>query len=373
MMTTNNFNGDKIRLARLLHGLTQQQLGDSISASRQFVHQMEGGIKQPAKDVMQALCEALQVEEAFFETPVVNDVKFEQCHFRKRKTTPVELANRVLAFTTIFEILVEIIRHHLDLPAANFPIISHRGNEYTNEEIERAAEFCRTKWGLGIDSPISRVTRALENAGVIITNYNGVSDKVDALSLNRKFPIIVRNTAKESICRMRFDLAHECGHFVLHDGIETGDSITESEADKFASAFIFPRVAFLREFPDFKGAKINWRTVYDLKIRWGMSARAIIFRAHYLDRITAQQYRGANVWLNKSGQTKVERHDEKIQPENPEMIQKAFRIMSDQLGIGSHYIAKKLGISIQLLTEITGISNADESHLDNVIPIRFGS
>jgi Zn-dependent peptidase ImmA (M78 family)/DNA-binding XRE family transcriptional regulator len=366
---SNNFYGDKLRLARLLNGLKLQELGDAVSVSRQFIHQMEGGIKLPANDVLEALCEVLKVNRTFFQLPVGNDVKFEQCHFRKRRTTPIGLANRVQAFSTVFEQLVVYINELLELPPVDILTVDLVGEHYTNEEIERAAEGCRKQWSLGIDTPIARMTRVLENAGIVITQFDGVSEKVDALSLNRKFPIIVRNNAKESVCRMRFDLAHECGHFVLHDGIETGDKATESEADRFASAFIFPRTAFLKEFSDMKGRRINWVLIYKLKIRWGMSARAIIYRANQLGLITAQQYRSANVHLNRSGQTKVEKHDEDIQPEQPELLEGAFNIMREDLGISFTQIARKLGITNSLLSEITGILPMSESHLNNVIPI----
>ena len=154
------------------------------------------------------------------------------------------------------------------MPAVNFPVIEREYNSscYSNSEIELAAEECRKTWGLGLTTPIAKMTRVLENAGVVITQFNGVSEKVDALSLNRKFPIIVRNDAKESVCRMRFDLAHECGHFVLHDGVETGDQITESEANKFASAFLFPRAAFINEFISAKNTRLDWKLIYKLKI-----------------------------------------------------------------------------------------------------------
>ena len=371
-MTNNNFYGDKLRLARLLNGFTQQQLGESVFVSRQFVHQMEGEAKQPADDVLQALCEVLKVERDFFKSPVGNDVKLEQCHFRKRKTTPISLAHRVAAFSTIFENLVSYIKSLLELPALDFPEIEHQGEIYTNEEIERAAEVCRKKWNLGIDTPISKMTRVLENAGVVITHFDGVSEKVDALSLNRKHPIIVRNTAKESICRMRFDLAHELGHFVLHDGVETGDNVTESEANKFASAFIFPRASFINEFPKMSiNSRWNWNDIYKLKIRWRMSARAIIYRAHYLGLITAQQYRSANVHLNRSGQAKIELYDDQIEPEKPELLEKSFNLMREHLGISFHHVAKHLDISIELLSEITGIAPDEESYLENVVPVMF--
>ncbi len=370
-MEAEQFNGDRLRLARLLHGYTQAQLGDCASVTRQYVHQLESGSKHPADDVLLALCEALQVEEAFFYAPTGNEVKAEQCHFRKRRTTPVGLTNRVVAYSTIFERLVAWLHSHLDLPPVNFIESASSGDNYTNEEIERAAEDCRKHWHLGLDNPISSMTRVLENAGVVITHFDGVSDKVDALSLKRKYPIIIRNIAKESVCRMRFDLAHECGHFVLHEGLETGEPVTEKEADKFASAFLFPRMAFLKEFPDLtRQRNLDWKKIYGLKLRWGMSARAIIYRAHFLGKITAQQYRSANVWLNRSGQSKTEKYDEAITPETPEILFTAFELLSETLGISFNAVAKELAVSADVLSQITGIIPSEEGHLENITPFR---
>ena len=362
------FFGEKLRLARLLKGITQQQLGDLVSTTRQYIHQLESGSRQPAEDVLSALCESLAVFPSFFSSQLGNDVKPEQCHFRKRKTTPVGLANRVLAYSTIFEQLVTYIQQFIELPTTNFPTIDNSVSKYSNSEIEQAAESCRKLWGLGVSSPISNVTRALENNGIIITQFAGVSNKVDALSVNRKYPIIVRNDAKESVCRMRFDLSHECGHFILHDGIETGDGKTESEANKFASAFLFPRVAFHKEFPDFRGYRLNWKLIYDLKLRWKLSARAIIYRAHYFGLITAQQYRSANVWLNKTGQSKKERHDDLIPQEPPELLKNAIELLDQQLGNSFKHIADKLGIYPELLAQITGLIYHSETGHDNIIP-----
>lgn len=370
-MNSDAFNGDRLRLARLLHGLTQADLGKSATVSRQFVHQMESGSKQPAEDVLLALCEALQVEESFFHAPTSNEVKSEQCHFRKRRTTPVGLTNRIIAYSTIFENLIELINSHLELPPVDIPDSPPRGEHFTNEEIELAAEICRKHWGLGLNNPIDNMTRVLENAGVVITHFDGVSDKVDALSLKRKYPIVIRNAAKESACRMRFDLAHECGHFVLHDGVETGEPVTESEANKFASAFLFPRIAFIKEFPDFTSRKnLSWKTIYRLKERWGVSVRALIYRAHFLGKITAQQYRGANVWLNRNGQAKSEWGDEKIPQEDPEVLSDAFTLMSDHLGISFSAIAGELGVSTAVLSQITGFTPNSDKGLENVVPLR---
>jgi len=369
METNKIFFGDKLRLARLLKGITQQQLGSLVSTTRQYIHQLESGSRQPAEDVLFALCESLSVTPSFFSSQLGNDVKPEQCHFRKRKTTPVGLANRVLAYSSIFEQLVMYLQNYIDLPATNFPAFDHNTTKYSNLQIEQAAESCRRLWGLGTNNPISNVTRALENNGIIITQFAGVSEKVDALSVNRKYPIIVRNDAKGSVCRMRFDLAHECGHFILHDGVETGDTQTESEADKFASAFLFPRIAFYREFPDFRGRRLNWKVIYDLKVRWKLSARAIIYRANYFGLITAQQYRGANVWLNKTGQSKKERQDDLIPEEPPELLKNTIDLLDQQFGDSFKHIANKLGVHPDLLSQITGIAYQAKPIHDKIIPL----
>ena len=373
-MSGRTFYGDKLRLARLLNGLTQKELGDAVTSSRQFIHQIEGDIRQPPEDMLYALCERLMVNQDFFFTPLQNDVKFEQCHFRKRKTTPVSLANRVCAYSTLFEELVGFIKKYLDLPENNFPDISNDTEHYSNLEIESAAESCRKHWNLGTDNPLTSITNVLENNGVVITSFSGVSEKVDALSINRKHPIIIRNDAKESPCRLRFDLAHECGHFVLHNGVETGDTVTESEADKFASAFIFPKKAFVKEFPKIfiVNREKSWEPLYKLKIRWGMSLKAILYRAHFLQLITAQQYRAANVRLSKTGQSKNEKYDSSIPIEQPQLLKSSINMLTEHFGLTFSKISDCLQIEKQMLSTITGMDIPTDTKQTNIEPIFRG-
>lgn len=369
----NKFLGEKLRLARLLNGMTLKELGESVTASRQFIHQLEGGTRAPAEDMLYALSEVLSVNRGFFFKELINDVKYEQCHFRKRKTTPAALANRVCAYSTIFEELISFLSQYIQFPESNIPEIDYaaESDSYTNAEIETAAETCRKTWGLGLDTPVSNITNVLENAGIVITSFSGVSEKVDALSLNRKHPIIIRNSAKDSPCRLRFDLAHECGHFALHNGIETGDTVTESEADRFASAFIFPRSAFKREFPNNfnPNRETSWSPLYELKIRWGMSLRALIYRAHFLRIISSQQYRAANVRLSKTGQTKIEKYDSEVPKETPELLKSSFEIFNESLGIPFQKIAQSLNITVEMLEIITGLHSPLIERKGNIEPL----
>ncbi|HIF9135204.1 XRE family transcriptional regulator [Photobacterium damselae subsp. damselae] len=371
-----SFVGERLRLARTMKGYTLQDVGDAVFASRQSIHQYEGDARTPPDDVVGALAEFLGVTIDFFYMPLSGDVKAEQCHFRKRKTTPAVVTNRVLSYSTVLEQLVGILHDNLELPENRFNLIeSTKIPELTAPIIEKIAEGARKYWGLPHDAPIDNMIDVAENAGAIVTCFDSVSDKVDALSVDRKYPIIIRNNAKESVCRLRFDIAHECGHLVMHNGIETGCKRTEKEADMFASAFLFPRDAFAVEFPSCLTPRgISWNRLYDLKQRWKMSARAIVYRAHFLGFISAQQYRSANVWFSKTGQTKSERGDDLIPIETPHVINQAIEILRDDLGINFYMLSKKLGVTPETLSEITGIEQTStvESPFDDVVvPFNF--
>ncbi|MDT9702280.1 ImmA/IrrE family metallo-endopeptidase, partial [Streptomyces sp. P17] len=99
----------------------------------------------------------------------------------------------------------------------------------------------------------------------IVTNFNIVSKEVDALSVSVERPFIVRNTAKESVCRQRFDIAHEIGHLVMHEGIVTGDRTTENQANRFASALLLPRPMMLKLYPRPNGNRLDWKGMREFK------------------------------------------------------------------------------------------------------------
>lgn len=294
----------------------------------------------------------------------------EQCHFRSLKTTAASFKVQARAHGTIFDKFAQCLDEILDLPEVTFPKIEQiRGAN----DIECAAEQCRKKWGLGIKSPITNMVRVLENAGALITYFTDISEKVDAFSMQRKRPLIIQNPSKESPCRMRFNLAHECGHIVMHDGIETGDNKTEAEANRFASAFLLPRAAFLNEFGFLASTiRIPWKEIYRLKIRWKVSNAAIIRRAYDLNLIDAIKYRNANIYLRKSGQTKEEINDDKIPQEQPEVIKNAFDVLRNEEKDGLLLIVDELKIKPDFLKKLFGgiefkledfLRNRDDSNI----------
>ncbi|WP_313129059.1 ImmA/IrrE family metallo-endopeptidase [Stutzerimonas nitrititolerans] len=289
----------------------------------------------------------LGVEENFFSTPVGNQVKEEECHFRRQKSTLVSSRRECTAWATLLNKLTDTLEEYLDFPNIDF----HQIEVSSLYEVEKAAMECRKYWGLG-DGPITSMVRVVENAGAIVSSFGDISEKVDALSLHRGRPIILINPNKSSP-RLRMDIGHEAAHIILHNGIETGDRETEGQADYFSSHFILPRQALVKGYISRSKTRIDWNSIVSMKIQWGISIRAIIFRLNQAEIISPSQYRTANIHLSKNGWTKSEEYDEEVPKEYPELLPTSISLLGRSYGDSFGGLLKELSISAKFLAKLT--------------------
>lgn len=364
MVEPHVFDGDRLRLARVAKGYTLDDLGGRVSATRQYLNQLEQGTKLPSEEMIKALAAALGVTSHFFSLSARGGVSVEQCHFRKQRTTPVSVVSQVLARGTLLDGFVSRLDQALELPEVSFPDIPVT----CTSDIEIAAKQAREQWQLGT-GPISSMMRVVENAGAVVSFFAGVSERVDALSIDRPRPLIIRSEAKPAACRLRFDLAHECGHLVMHKGIVTGDKATEDQANRFASAFLLPRSAFIHEFP--RSRMLNWTAIFEMKLRWKVSASAILRRAYDLKILSADQYRTGCIHLSKTGQRKFERFDDEIAPEMPELLPSALVALEQAYPGAVRRIADDAGIEGDMFECVAGLGLPErpDHDLTNIIPI----
>src|SRR3546814_11635444 len=80
--------GEQLRLARLAHGFSLEEVGGRIGATRQFIHQLETGSRSASDETVDALAAVLGVTPAFLGEPITSTVRPEQCHFRGHITRP---------------------------------------------------------------------------------------------------------------------------------------------------------------------------------------------------------------------------------------------------------------------------------------------
>ncbi|NHQ81554.1 ImmA/IrrE family metallo-endopeptidase [Chromobacterium vaccinii] len=354
------FHGASLRLARVFHSYSLEDLGQMVGKSRQYLSRLETGSDMPSAELLEQLAQGLGVTPAFFASIQMSEVPEYQIHFRKLSSTREGIRQTTQAHGRMFEKVAAYLDGVLKLPAVDFPSIDVQ----TPDDIERAAEACRQHWGIGL-GPLLNTIRLAERAGALVTTFDGVSSQVDALSIKARRPVIVRNEAKESACRQRFDVAHEIGHFVMHEGRVTGDRMTESQANRFASALLVPRVMMLKHFPPLRGGRLDWQGISQFKRTWGISKAALLYRAHQLGLLDDDQYKRGVIHLSRSGQAKAESEDKDMPLEQPELLANALRALKNRLGVDLNMMAKDLDLSPRLLLKVLNLPPAFSG---NVIP-----
>lgn len=357
------FIGSNLRLARLFHDLSLTDLGERVGVSKQFLSRIETGAEAASTHLEATLAEELQVLPEFFRLVDPNPIADEQCHFRRQLTTKVALRQVARARGEMLKRLVGVLDEHVELPQYQV----READAESAEAIERAAEVFRSLLGLGL-GPLSNVTRIAENAGAVVMRVRGLAPEIDAISFATKRPLIALNGDGRSTCRERFGVAHELGHFSLHIGILTGDRLTETQANRFASSLLMPRSTFASECClGLRGTRLNWAGLSELKLRWGVSKAAIIFRARQLGVFTDDQARAGYIGLNRHGEALKETEDHLIASEEPEVIAESLKVMKEHFGVPQAAVAREMRVQPRLLQTLLELPSSERS--DNVVSL----
>lgn len=342
------FNGANLRLARLFNDLSLAELGELVGVSKQFLSRLETGAESVPTQLEDSLAIELGVVPDFFRHTDAVPIADEQCHFRRQLTTKVVLRQVARARGEMLKRFVGVLDEHVELPPYQFS----EEDPSSLESIERAAEVFRAKFALG-SGPLSNITRVAENAGAVVLRVGGMADEIDAVSFATKRPLIALNNSTNSACRERFGIAHELGHFALHIGVLTGDRLTETQANRFSSALLMPRTTFSSECRmAVRGSRLSWQGISQLKMRWGVSKAAILFRGHQLGVLSDAQMRSGYIGLNRHGEANEESEDRLIPKEVPEVVADSLKIMEEHFGKSLPAIAREMRVQVGTLQSL---------------------
>lgn len=351
------FVGTNLRQIRLFHDLSLTELGERVGVSKQFLSRVETGAESVSAPLELLISETLDVLPEFFYQVDPNPIADEQCHFRRQLTTKVVLRHVARARGEMLKRLVTVLDNHVELPQYRMG----EGDPSSSETIERAAEAFRLLFGLGL-GPLSNVTRIAENAGAVVLKVRGLAPEIDAVSFATKRPLIALNSDGRSACRERFGIAHELGHFALHIGVLTGDRLTETQANRFASSLLMPRTTFASECKlALRGTRLNWPGISELKLRWGVSKAAIIFRGGQLGILSDDQVRAGYIGLNRHGEASKESEDHLVPNEEPEVVVESMQVMKQHFGIPQSAIAREMLIRPELLRHLLATPDIEET------------
>jgi Zn-dependent peptidase ImmA (M78 family) len=198
---------------------------------------------------------------------------------------------------------------------------------------ERVAERLREYWMLP-RGPVQNLVEIIEQAGGIVITVRFGTDLLDALSFRTEGlpPLFFLNKDVPGD-RFRFSLAHELAHMVMHT-IPGDDHKMESEADRFAAAFLMPA-------PDIRPylSTVKISTLARVKAFWKVSIRALIKRAHDLKLVTDHYYKVLNIQYNKHF---PQGEPVEIPQELPSLLKAIFRFHMEALGYSIRELAALL-------------------------------
>jgi len=280
-------SGDRVKQVRELLGLTQTQLADQLEVDQSAIGHVEAGRMQPSDAVVERLSMRTGFPVAFFLQAPPPEFPMGSLLFRSlRSTTSRERTEARRYGELAYEcatLMASRVKIAVPLRVPRLPLDAARG--VTPADV---AEVTRAALGLSPNTPIQHLINTLERGGVLMLALPLRLEKRDAFSLwagdAHETPVIVLSSEVPGD-RLRFSVAHELGHLVMHHPIRGGLRDLEAEAQVFASELLLPRGAMENEMRP----PVTLTTLSQLKPRWRVSIQALVMRARELDVVTNRQ------------------------------------------------------------------------------------
>ncbi len=310
-------SGERVKQARELRGLTQAQLADRIGKDQSTIAYIEMGSFQPSDEVLGAIAIQTGFPPSFFRQSPRAGFPSGSLQFRARRMSAGHRTQVHQYAKTLWESAEKMAEQINELPV-RVPRLT--------ESPETAADVTRSELGLEPDKPVPHVINAVERAGVLVLTVPLPLEKWDAVCMwageETKRPVIV--VASEAPGdRLRYSVAHELGHLVMHQTLNGDLQDIDREADRFAAAFLMPEAAMRQELMP----PITFTSLAELKPRWGVSMQALARRARHLEIISDSQLKYLYKQLSLRGWRKEEPPELAVPVERPRAYRKMAEIL----------------------------------------------
>lgn len=325
------FNPKRLTSARVSRGLTMKELAEKTEISRQMISNYESGKTSPKAENLLKIIHALNFPKSFFvsEMPTLHSGA---TYFRSQTAATKRSRDMQKEKLKYLYEVYKVLSTYVNFPKVNLPELVEKDiREITEEEIMNKAQELRQLWGLDQVSPVNHLIRLMEKNGVIIAEANMSDDTLDAVSrwvVDRPFIMLTDNN--DSAVRRRFNVAHELGHILLHNSIESIHdyssqelkNVIEKQANLFASHLLLPSKAFEESL-----LSTSLEYYLDLKKYWKVSIQAMIFKTYMLELINEDQKLYLNKKISWNKWRKKEPYDDVIPLERPDLLKTVYSMI----------------------------------------------
>lgn len=360
------FRGEKLRLIRLINGWTMKETADKLNKSATFISMLEKGQSHPTFQTILDLSRIFGVNHTFFlngnTLPSVSGPIF----FRERVAVPKRNSESAESKNILIAYLDSLIWPKLKLNTFQMPSYALINSEFKLidfDEIDEMANNVRQQFKLGI-GPISNVTLLIERMGIRVNFIDLSSDQIDALTgkIGNQYYISVNKKNRSSV-RIRFNLAHELGHILLHSGYSESDvknsskkKRMEQEAQHFAGSLLMPEKGIALDM-----AQTNMQFLKELKKHWLVSLAALIYRGNEIGLISDRQFLFLNQTISRHGWRKKEPYDDLIPIEKTSYLNSAVKYLIKDKNAFIKDISIDSGISESRILNLLNLNIKNES------------
>ena len=299
-IVTSEFNGMRLTLAREIQNISSPKLAEKIGVTKQTVSQYENGLIRPSADKILAISQELKFPPKFFFEGSSDSFSPGVAYCRATTTTTRAVKLRQTNIDVLKSYIYDFFAEYIEYPSTE-QLIDCMKSVAECSDMELIAKRIREKLDLS-DRPIRNMSYLLQNLGIVVTSFSENVGHLDAISHipvltnngeSKRFYFTTYNTDKTTSARLNFTLAHELGHWLLGHIVSDVKSqadaeyrSNESDANQFASAFLLPKEAFLKD--------LQYPTVLNeylrLKEKWHVSIAMMIRRAYMLEVLSPSQY-----------------------------------------------------------------------------------
>lgn len=321
---THPFNPEMLTLARMSRGLTQTELAGEIETTQGRVSKIEHGFFVPDDALVERLSKALNYPREFFFQPGYINTLPSWFH-RKRKQLSQSILGRIHAEIAIRIRNIVKLLISADVKAVR-PLPQYDVDEF-NGNVEEIARAVRQQWELP-RGPIENLVEALERAGIVVVPCDFGATEVDAVGMRLQgMPPLVFMNASAPMDRVRFTIAHELGHLVMHAHTAPAGDV-EDEANRFAAELLMPEYEIR---PQLVNATLA--TLSMLKRVWRVSMAALLKRARDLKTISEKKATALWKQMAMYGFRKREPAEFDVSPERPRLLREMIEFHVRKLGM----------------------------------------
>ena len=352
------FNGERLKIARLWRDISANEMADKIGVKRQTISMYENGkLKNPDIGTIQKISECLNFPFKFFVEDFNVELEETTTYFRSLLTTSKRYIEEQESKVTFISIVYEFLKEYLDFEPLDLPQIPQGCTP------EEAATLLREHWKLG-NKPIDNLIYLVESHGLVVTDFETNTGDVDAYShkissSNTETYLIGFSKNKNAAARIHFDLAH------WNEGlseVKAEFKELENQANDFAAAFLMPEDEFRADIGNYAN-KLPYYV--ELKKRWKVSIAAMIRRSYSLGLIGNDEYQKMMRNMQKQGIRKVEPLDDTLVTAKPSLLKQAVGILLSQ------GVFTPMELLDELSSEYGLTLNADD--LENLIGLNRGT